>query len=227
MGKVSIVIPHYNYQLFLKECVESAIRQTVSPIEIIIVDDYSTVPIDTDKELIRDLYRICKDINLIIITLDENCGLSAARNTGIKAAKGEYILCLDADDTIEPEFIEMTVDTDDIVATYQQEFGAREGKLRWLEHPVLKDFFQYNQIPAGCLFKKNIWERIGGYDESMKEGYEDWEMWMRALQDGATITTVPLFLFNYRIHPDSMINKTITNHERLKKYIMKKLHITK
>jgi glycosyltransferase involved in cell wall biosynthesis len=228
MGKVSIVIPCYNYEQYLEECLLSCFNQTVKPYEIIIVDDKS------QKSLDIWFYKFVahhqdnggvQEMRLIIH--DENKGLSAARNTGIENAKGDYILCLDADDTLEPDFIELTVDQDDIVATYQNEFGARNEKLRWLEHPVLSDFMEYNQIPAGCLFKKELWEKVGGYDEAMREGYEDWDFWVRILKEtDATITTMPFYLFNYRIHSDSMINETRKKHDRLKEYIMNKLKST-
>jgi glycosyltransferase involved in cell wall biosynthesis len=219
MGKVSIVIPCYNYGHYLAEAIESCLNQTVKPFEIIVVNDCST---DNTDEIAMKY-----PVRLYSFPIIGNQGLSAARNMGIQGARGDYILCLDADDTLEPDFIELTVDQDDIVATYQNEFGARNEKLRWLEHPVLSDFMEYNQIPAGCLFKKELWEKVGGYDEAMREGYEDWDFWVRILKEtDATITTMPFYLFNYRIHSDSMINETRKKHDRLKEYIMNKLKST-
>lgn len=225
MGKVSIIIPCYKYGHYLEECVYSALNQTVLPFEIIIVDDCSED--DTFETWVNNPPLLSDKVKIRYIYHTENRGLSAARNTGIKAAKGDWILCLDADDTIEPEFIDLTVGIDDIVATFQKEFGASNGPLQWEDHPKHNDFLVNNQIPAGCLFKKEIWEKIGGYDEEMKSGYEDWDFWLRATKEGYSITTVQLYLFNYRVHGDSMIFKTRQKHAEIHAYMMKKLGINR
>ena len=213
------IIPTYNYAQYLPEAIESALKQTVAPLQIIVVDDGST---DNTQEVLKNLQFPAPLPCPLESYRKENGGLSAARNTGILAAKGEYILCLDADDTLDEHFLEFTEGIDDIVATKQQEFGQRSNVLDWKEHPVFKDFMPYNQIPAGCLFKREIWEKVGGYDESMRKGYEDWDFWYRAVRMGYTVTAVPYKLFNYRIHGDSMINTTKLYHDELVDYILKK-----
>ncbi len=98
--KVSIVIPIYNVEPYLEECLASAIGQTLKEIEVICVNDGST---DNSMDIVR---KYAKNDSRICIVEKENGGLSSARNAGMDAAKGEYILFLDSDDWILPETLE-------------------------------------------------------------------------------------------------------------------------
>ena len=113
--KVTVVIPCYNQAHFLKDAVESVKNQTFKDFEIIVVDDGSP---DNTSEVANKLgVRCIRQVNR---------GLSAARNTGIRAAKGQYILPLDADDKIDPEFLAKTlpyIKNYDIVSTWLRTFG--------------------------------------------------------------------------------------------------------
>lgn len=100
---ISAIIPIYNVQDFIRECVESVIKQTLKNIEIILVNDGST---DQSMEEIKDLVN---KYNIIVIN-QENRGLSAARNTGLKYASGKYISFIDSDDYIEPNFLQKLYD---------------------------------------------------------------------------------------------------------------------
>lgn len=103
MPKVSVIIPVYNSEKYLKECIESALNQTLKDIEIICVDDGST-----DKSFdVLNRYKI-KDKRVILIT-GENCGQGEARNKALDAAAGEYIYFLDSDDYIERNLLEECV----------------------------------------------------------------------------------------------------------------------
>jgi len=99
--KVSIVIPVYNVEQYLKKCLDSAVKQTLQEIEIIAVNDGS---IDNSLKILEEYSQ--RDNRITIIT-QENQGLSGARNTGIKCAKGEYLLFLDSDDYIEHDMAEV------------------------------------------------------------------------------------------------------------------------
>ena len=97
---VSIIIPVYNVEAYLTECLDSVVNQTFRDMEIILVDDGST---DNSPEIMQAFAE--KDSRIKIIT-QPNRGVSAARNTGLRAASGEYILFVDSDDTILPETVE-------------------------------------------------------------------------------------------------------------------------
>ena len=97
---VSVVIPCYNYGQYLAEALESALNQTHSPIEVIVVDDGST---DSTPDVCREY------ANRVKVVRQQNGGLPSSRNRGIQVAKGMFIAFLDADDILEPTYLERTL----------------------------------------------------------------------------------------------------------------------
>lgn len=211
--RASIVIPCYNYGEYLSEAIESALNQTVS-CEIIVVNDGST-----DNTL-----QIAQNYPVRIVN-KENGGLASARNAGIKLATSDYICCLDADDKLDKHFIEETLGKNDIVGVSQVEFG--DSNNIWKpphEHPIFENFKNYNCINCSSLFRKEIWDKIGGYDENMHyQGYEDWDFWLRATKAGYNVTVIDKPLVFYRKHGHSMITDTVKKHNELYKYMIQKL----
>lgn len=100
MKKVSVIVPIYNVEKYLSECLESICNQTLKDIEIICVNDGST---DNSLKILEEFVK--KD-NRVVIFSQPNGGLSAARNSGLKIANGEYIAFVDSDDYIQPDFLE-------------------------------------------------------------------------------------------------------------------------
>jgi GT2 family glycosyltransferase len=159
-----------------------------------------------------------KDYEVIVV--DTETDLPTARNKGIEKATGEYILPLDVDDEIEPNYLEKTVDKGDIVTTG---YYHSKGQNIIVEQNVTVDGFKdRNQLIACSLFKKEVWESIDGYDEEMKLGYEDWDFWYRAVKQGYKVTVINEPLYNYKRRSDSMISTTVTHHNELKNYILNK-----
>lgn len=105
MVKISVVIPVYNVEAYLSKCLDSVCHQTFDDIEIICVNDCSS---DNSAEILAAYAQ--KDRRVKIITHDKNSGLSAARNTGLKKATGEFIYFLDSDDWIELDFLQKMYD---------------------------------------------------------------------------------------------------------------------
>ena len=210
---VSIIIPCYNYANWLPDAIESALNQDHKNIEVIVVNDGST---DNTSE-------VAKRYPVTLIEKN-NGGLASARNLGIRNAHGIYILPLDADDKIAIDFVSKTVGRGDIVATWYQEFGDADRAYCPVEHMDVEGFTECNRINCSSLYKREIWEKIGGYDESeiMRNGYEDWDFWLRALKAGYQITVVREKLFFYRKHGTSLVNKAESMMEELKKYITSK-----
>lgn len=212
---VTVVIPCYNQAHFLKDCIDSVKAQTVKVKEIIVVDDGSP---DNASEVANKLGVRC--------IRQTNKGLSAARNTGIKAAKTEYVLPLDADDMIHPDFLAKTLpymERYDIVSTWLQTFGNENRK--WgsdkLE-PTLGMLKSQNQINCCSLFRRSMWEKVGGYDEAMRDGFEDWEFWIRCVSEGYNIRIVPEYLFMYRKHGVSMFKEAMKKREKILDYMARK-----
>ena len=104
MPKVSVIIPVYNVEEYLAECLDSVISQTEKDIEIICVEDCST---DSSLAVLQEYAK--KDDRIVVIQNEENFGQSVARNKGLIASKGEYILFVDSDDFIEPNLLEETL----------------------------------------------------------------------------------------------------------------------
>lgn len=210
--KVSIIIPCYRQAQYLPEAIESALAQVYPAHEIIVVNDGS----DDNTTEVAEKY----PVKLIV---QPNKGLAAARNSGIRFATGDYILPLDADDKIDPHYLEKTVGLGDFVGVGTQEFGESTRTFVPIENPTLEDFIAYNRVTCCSLYKRAIWEQLGGYDEEMKLGYEDYDFNLRTAAAGVKIITIPDILFHYRVKKESMITETRKHHDKLMKYMLDKL----
>ena len=223
---VSIIVPCFNQAHFLKESLKSVLDQTYEHWECIIVNDGSP---DNTAEIAKLWTE--KD-NRFKYLYKDNGGLSSARNAGIKIAKGEFILPLDADDIIHETYLTKLLpyiikdDSLAIVSCYSKFFDKRlenvvyELKPQGNTYPYL---LYVNQLIATSLFRKKCWEQVGGYDEGMKNGFEDWDFWISITKQGWKYKILDEFLFFYRKSKKSMLVDTISNHfETNKEYIFKK-----
>ena len=142
--------------------------------------------------------------NYEVIVVDNKTDLPSSRNEGIKKAKGEYILPLDVDDTLHPEYLSRTIEQKaDIVTTASNQNGK---KYLPAKNVCLEDIKKTNVVIACSLFKKKIWEELKGYDETMKTGLEDWDFWLRAMMKGYQIKVLDEILYNYNKRPDGQIS---------------------
>lgn len=208
----TIVIPCYGQAHWLPDAIESALAQTV-PCEVIVVDDGSP----------DDVYAVASKYPVTYIR-QQNKGLSGARNTGIRCVATEWVLPLDADDKIDPTMVEKCLAVGaDIVGVGQETFGDYVEQHMFDRNPQPANFLKWNQINCCSLFRKSMWEKLGGYDEAMRDGYEDWDFWIRATQAGYSVATVQEYLFYYRKHGTSMVSGSISKHDELLEYMLKKL----
>ena len=198
MSKVSIIIPCYNHGKYIKEAVMSAVNQTYSDIEIICINDGS---IDNTAEIIQKLTD--KYNNITFLDNKENKGVIYSRNFAIKNCDSEYILPLDADDTIEPTYIEKAVKILDkntnigIVYCSAKFFGTIN--KTWDLPKFDKDKMLYaNMIFATAMFRKSDYLKAGGYNSNMQNGCEDWDLWLSFLELGIEVYKINEVLFNYR-----------------------------
>ena len=190
--KVSIIIPCYNNAEYVGEAIESALNQTYENTEIVIVNDGST---DNSSEVIKkyaDKYK-----NIMFFDNEKNNGVVYARNMAIEACRGEYILPLDADDIIDETYVEKAVDVlnnnPDISIVYcygSEMFG--EPKRNYPEYNKLGIMYQ-NMIFVTAMYRKSDWEEVGGYSETMKEGYEDWDFWLSFVERDKRSDVISLF----------------------------------
>lgn len=194
--KVSIVIPIFNQWQYLQDCVESALAQTYSNIEVIAVDDGS--PEQPNKEILEWLSN--KGIPLYTTA---NIGPSGSRNFGIEKSAGELILPLDADDRIAPGYVEEGVkiyaqtNNAGIVYCDAEFFGEQTGK--WDLPPYnFPDILLDNFIFASGLFRKEDWKTVGGYNTNMTHGWEDHDFWLSIISLKRDVIRIPKTLFYYR-----------------------------
>lgn len=224
--KVSIIVPCYNQAHYLKDSLGSVLSQTFLDWECIIVNDGSP---DNTAEVAR---KWCAKDDRFIYLEKQNGGLSSARNAGIKIAKGDFILPLDSDDLIHQNYLKKLVPILDqnkklaIVSCYSNFFIDSIDNVTYKLRPKgdnYKWLLYVNQLVATSLYRKSCWKTVGGYDENMKKGFEDWEFWLSITKLGWHYKIEDSFLFYYRKAKQSMLVDTINNHfEENKEYIVKK-----
>jgi glycosyltransferase involved in cell wall biosynthesis len=214
-GRVSIVIPCYQQAGWLPSAIESALAQTYPDVEVVVVNDGST---DETSEVARRYP--------VALVEQENQGLSAARNSGIRASTGQYILPLDADDMIDPTYAAKAVPLFTtgvgIVRAYQQNFGDDNTAYALPPVQTVFDILPRNAICCCSVFRRDLWEKVGGFDENMQQGYEDWEFWIRMLARRKRVQTIPEVLFFYRKHGRSMVDDAVEAHQDIFEYIVNK-----
>ena len=192
---VSVIVPMYNASLTISETLESVLASTYKPLEVVVVDDGST-----DDSLSKAAQY--KDVRVFQQT---HSGVSSARNHAIREAKGEWILPVDADDRISPDYIEKAVavigDDVRVIGCRAQFFGAREGEWRLPEfsHELLA---RRNMIPVSSLFRKADWMRVGGFCE--QDIYrEDWDFWLSLMELGGRYVRLEEVGLYYRVQAGS------------------------
>lgn len=220
--KISVIVPCFNYGRFLMEAVESVLKQTFRDFEVVIVDDGSS-----DPETLSVLQKIEKNHSEIQIIHQKNGGPAKARNWGIESSRGEFFLPLDADDTIEPEMLEKCFQEMiknpklGMVYTWVHFFGNDEAIWKSGEYNFY-EFLHSNQATVSALVRKRAWEDVGGYDENMRNGYEDWEFWINLGKAGWFGKLIRESLFNYRRHGTSITSGAELKHDAIVRYIRTK-----
>lgn len=198
---VSVIIPYFNCEKYIAETIESVEKQTYTNVEIIVVNDGSSKP---STAYIEDLIQ---DKSYIQYFYQENKGLSSARNVGGKAAKGEFLLFLDADDKIAPRYLQEAIvkilsqPNCKLVYSKAEYFGKQTGSWDLPQYTTFADLLRNNMIYCTALHRKSDFTKLGGFDENLS-AYEDWDYWIRLLQDGGQVIRIDEVLFSYRKRND-------------------------
>ena len=207
-GLISVIVPCFNQGIYLKETIQSALASTYRPIEILLINDGST---DNSLQLAQELEAQHPEVRV----LDQvNGGVTKARNAGIAAAQGEYLLPLDGDDLISPTYIEQGLailsSRPEVKVVYcQAEKFSDSGRKPWKLKPFsLQQLAKDNMIFVSALFRKADALAVGGFSEDMKLGREDWEFWIKLLKNGGEVVQLPLVGFFYRLTTTSKRKKT-------------------
>lgn len=221
---ISVIIPYFNDHMYIDETLSSVKAQTYSNIEMIIINDGSTESFALQK--LQEL----EAQNEYTILHQNNQGVSAARNLGAKSAKGELILFLDADDILVDTFLSEAWTTlmgsPNCVAVSSWVLGFGKEEFLWkLTGGTTKNFIQGNNSVVTALIHKTTWTQVNGFDESMREGYEDWDFWLRVTHLGY-IHIIPKPLFKYRQKDISVNQNAMQKHHQLYFQLIQKYHDT-
>ena len=209
---VSVIIPCYKYAKFLPEAVESVVNQTYQNWECIIVNDGSP---DNTSEVARDLIEFYSHKNIRLLE-KQNSGVVSSRNFGFEHSSGQFILFLDADDKIHSNFLEETVavliedSSVGFVYTDIQMFGVKHDLLSYGDFDPER-FLRSNQATVTSLFRREIYDLVGGFKKVMEIGWEDWEFWISVYEKGWQGHRLVKPYLYYRQHPSGSRQQNLSS----------------
>ena len=205
--KISVIIPVYNGERYIKEAIDSVLNQTYENYEIIVINDGST---DNTIKILKNY------VNKIRWKNQENKGVVSAKNSGIKIAKGEYFAYLDADDVFLPDKLELQIkklnENPKLGLVFcEYYYMDKNGKIIKLIKPTKKiKLIQDNFIPtSGVICKKSCLEKIGIFEYDVGSDY-DWDLWLR-ISEQFPISYVNKPLLKYRIHSSNISRTRVKN----------------
>ena len=220
--KLTVVIPCFNDGPLLKQALASVFAQTFFPSEILVVNDGST-----DRKTINILRNV--ESSGITVIHQENRGLSGARNTGIRQAHGQLVYFLDADNVLYPHCLSTLVQLMQqnpaaIAAASRIRFmGGPLNGTEWSEPLNPYILLVSNQWDAGIMLRKEAVDNYDlWYDETMRNGYEDWEFHIRLARTGKPIAFYPEPLYQYRVRRGSLLSTSRKRHAEIVLYIRAK-----
>jgi GT2 family glycosyltransferase len=215
-ARLSVVIPCFNQGEYLLDAVASVEAVPGGRHELLIVNDGS------DDQLTPPILQHLRDRGHCVLDQD-NQGLAAARNAGIAAAHGEYVLPLDADNELLPPYVERGPDILDAAPATAVVYGDMELLGEKSGRKTVGDFdierlAAGNFIDACAVIRKSAWADVHGYDPAF--GWEDWDLWLRIAQRGRwAFRYVPDLAFRYRVRSHSMLSSAEARPERLREMI--------
>jgi glycosyltransferase involved in cell wall biosynthesis len=200
--KISVITPCYNLGQYLDEAVDSVFAQTYQDFEIVIVNDGST---DDDTNRLLAAYR--RPRTRVFTT--PNRGVAPSRNFAVAQSEGEYLCALDPDDKLDRTYFEKAVAILDaqpeiaFVSCWLQTFGDENWTWKQ-ERCDLPMLLAECTVATPALVRKAAVLTVGGFDEAITPGFEDWALWLSLVECGFQGTILPEVLFHYRRRPNSL-----------------------
>ena len=231
MGLVSVILPTYNRGQYIIDAVKSVLEQTYTDLELIIVDDYSVVPVE------ETLDSIDIEVEHKIIRHESNKGQNAARNTGLNEASGEYLAFIDDDDRWERNKVQKQVSTFEdadknigLVYTgynYISEDGEVVRKVRRTkEGDIMRDYItgKFDMAPfSAVMIRSEVLEKSGYPDENMPN-MTDREWFLRIMRD-FRVKSVPDILMSRRVDADGRTSQWYNERKNVSVPRFKKKHL--
>ncbi|MEP0841109.1 MAG: glycosyltransferase [Phycisphaerae bacterium] len=205
---ISIVTPCYNVGAWFEETVACVRRQSFQQYEWLLVDDGST-----DPQSVSLLERTARQDARVRVIRQANAGPGAARNLGAREARGEFLFWLDSDDLIEPTYLEKAlwclISHPDFEFCNAWPVGFGSERYLWPRgFDRGAENLRENQIDKTALVRRDVHLKMGGFDESIRIGHEDWDYWLSMAEHGCWGWTIPEYLIWYRRHAQSRITLT-------------------
>ena len=201
-ASISVVIPAYNAASFIATAIDSVLVQTAQPVEIIVVDDGSR---DSTAEAVS---RYGAPVRLLV---QKNMGPGAARNHGVRVARGEWIAFLDADDSWLPTKLEQQLP---FIAGERVGIVHSRNASHWClrqNRPIdFETLWKKNAIVLStALVRRQALEEVGGFSERRElDGVEDYNLWLRIVAAGWRVATCPEALYRYTPAPGNLTSQT-------------------
>ncbi len=212
-SEADLVIPLYNYALFIEETLESLKAQSLPNKGLIVVDDCSTDgSLEVAKRWIERNSHAFRHVALLKNTV--NSKLSLTRNAGFSFSEALFVMPVDADNLLQPGCLESCLraiqnTTAAVAYPTVQEFGEGQGTRSCEEwHP--SRFVTGNYLDSMALIRRSAWAAVGGYDEVMVYGWEDYDLWAKFVEQGFHGIWVKGSTALYRVHSKSMLH-TVTD----------------
>lgn len=199
---ISVIVANYNYGNFLGRCIRSILEQTLdhNQYEVIVIDDGST---DDSVEVLSLFGNSIK-----VVALPTNIGLASAINHGLRIARGRYIIRVDSDDYVHPEFLKSLQLYMELKADLFDAVAADYFKVDEIGNKLTVADAQIDPIACGILFKFEALGRVGFYREGLRFG-EDQELREKLIDAGMRIGHLPLPLYRYTKHGNSLTDKNL------------------
>ena len=224
LAEVTVIVPVYNYVHYVIEALDSVFRQTLAPLDLVVIDDQST---DDSLAAVEAWARrhASRFNRLVVMRNRRNSGLARARNVGFDAAETPFVLPLDADNRLRPECCAKCLKAlrnSRAAFTYPslQCFGSASHLTGTAPFSAMR-FAAGNYIDAMALVAKWAWAAVGGYAH-IPYGWEDYDFWCRCIEQGLWGQQVPEILAEYRLHGASMLH-TATDIPANKRRIIEQL----
>ena len=220
---VTVVVTCYNHERYIDDCLNSVASQSLTEFECIVVDDCST---DGSLTIAQDW--AARDQRFKVLQTNSNSGPSAARNTGLAAARAPFVAFLDSDDLLLRQSLEQRLYTfvpltDPSVAGVHSGIEPRSADVQFSDLPEFlpwqgktKDFLSSaTECPFNLhavMMRTDVLRSFRGFDESMRLGAEDWELWYRILRNGFRFEPVHAALGIYRQEHGSLVRSQPADH---------------